>query len=63
MRMQVVETVNLKKLKNFVAKALPNDSFLRILILNENDHLSPMDFCFAVKIYLELLQIERKNNR
>lgn len=50
--------LDMRRLKDFALKTLPEDSKLRILLLSEKDELSVEEFVAKVGIWLKLLTLE-----
>lgn len=53
-----VNKLDMRRLKDFVMKSLPEDSKLRTLILNERDEISIEEFIAKVGVWLKLLTLE-----
>ncbi len=47
--------IDIKRLKSFVLN-LPRDTILRDLIMEEQDKLSPAEFCYKLEIWLRLFR-------
>lgn len=59
---QVNETkyVNIKPLKELVAKELPVSSIARRIILQENDSITAISFLEKLKVWFQLIKEERE---
>lgn len=56
-----MQTVDLRPLKSFAIKNLPNYSVTRYVIISDDDFVNAAEFVARVKIWLSLLQIDFKN--
>ncbi|MEM3465388.1 MAG: hypothetical protein QXO75_07840 [Nitrososphaerota archaeon] len=50
--------LDMRRLKDFAIRNLPEDSKLRILILSEKDELDAKEFVAKVSVWLKLLTLE-----
>jgi hypothetical protein len=55
-------SVNIRKLKDFAFERLPQTSYLRQIILSENEQLSFAEFLAKLNVWMRLLRLESREH-